>query len=251
LWPDKLLTPQKPKYSEGDQYTDYNGDTGTIGPVHHWNDHSAEWVYEVDLDDGGTDTMAESEFSSVSPLKKKQKPQKKKFKPGDRVKMIDESKSHQSLQGMEYTVDREEGPSADKKDTLYRIKDGNGKHWYATGAEMEHVGQKQSEPQQPEPQEKQQDQRQNVDPDQTSRQDFHPSQQDLMSHIKDTGTPYFPPTPEGQKAFEQYLIKQHNDFYEELKRTWGMLIKKYGKKGQLMVRKQKDALYAAAMEHQK
>jgi hypothetical protein len=92
-------------------------------------------------------------------------------------------------------------------------------------------------------------QRQDYDyrPEETNRKDFHPSQQDLMSHIKDTGTPYFPPTPQGYKDFEEYLSKQYNAEFEQMKKTWGQLIRKLGKKGKMLVAKQRDELYAAAM----
>lgn len=94
-------------------------------------------------------------------------------------------------------------------------------------------------------------QRQDYDfaPEETSRKDFHPSMQDLMSHIKDKGTPYFPPTPQGQKDFEQFLIQQHQQEMEDMKRNWGALAKKIGQvRADIIKKQQLDRLYQEAMK---
>jgi hypothetical protein len=243
LWPDAWLTSQKPKYSAGDKYTDHAGDTGTIGSVDYWDSHSAEWVYEVDLDDGGTDSLAESEFASVKLNSKRTKNQPKQKEYPQRFQIGDRVKNQSGEKGS--VIDIKRSTYGEPKYVVQFVdSDGKGYIVERWDVELEPLGK--SDPS-GKTQQEQLDQRQNVDPDESKRQDFHPSQQDLMSHIKDTGTPYFPPTPQGYRDFEEYLVKQHMQQMEDMKRNWGMLIKKFGKKGKLMVRKQKDALYVAAM----
>jgi ribosomal protein L21E len=86
---------------------------------------------------------------------------------------------------------------------------------------------------------------------QNQMEQMHPSVQQLNPPRFDQNTPYFPPGPEGRKQFEEFLIKQHNDFFEDLKKTWSKLIKTQGKKGKMIARKQMDALYVHAMRFAK
>lgn len=87
-------------------------------------------------------------------------------------------------------------------------------------------------------------------PEDQRRQDFHPSLQDLMSHIKDTGTPYFPPTPEGQKAFEEYLIQQHNQWWQDFQQNYRESVKRVGRlRADILRQRQMQKIFKEAMKY--
>lgn len=222
----------QPLFKEGDVVQDEDGDIGTV--VGFGKNHGkTEYLIEFGARDGYnafTSTRWEGELKKV-------KAPTNKFKPGDRVFGPGEH-------GQAYGTIIKVYDFADEPDNRYLVEFDGGYKREIYEEELTSANESQQTQQQ------QLDQRQNVDPESRSKQQFHPSLQDLMSHIKDTGTPYFPPTPEGQKAFEEFLIQQHNQEMEQMKRNWGQLAKKIGKvRADIIKKQQMHRLYTEAMKH--